>query len=51
MCKLRVYRDLKEDFECKKYFGVSDMCSKLLFRFRSETHGLNVGYKGVWRFL
>ena len=45
MCKkskLRVYRDLKEDFECKKYsHGVSDMGSKLLFRFRSGTHGLN----------
>ena len=45
MCKkskLRVYRELKEDFECKKYLhGVSDMGSKLLFRFRSGTHGLN----------
>ena len=45
MCKkskLRVYRVLKEDFECKKYLhGVSDMGSKLLFRFRSRTHGLN----------
>ena len=43
MCKkskLRVYRELTEDFECKKY-GVSDMGSKLLFRFRSGTHGLN----------
>ena len=40
--KLRVYRELKEDFECKKYLhGVSDMGSKLLFRFRSGTHGLN----------
>ena len=37
--KLRVYRELKEDFECKKYlYGVSDMGSKLLFRFRSGTH-------------
>ena len=34
--KLRVYGELKEDFECKKYLhGVSDMGSKLLFRFRS----------------
>ena len=45
MCKkskLRVYRELKEDFECKKYLHrVSDMGSKLLFRFRSGTHGLN----------
>ena len=47
MCKkskLRVYRELTEDFECKKYlhaYGVSDMGSKLLFRFRSGTHGLN----------
>ena len=45
MCKkskLRVYRELKKDFECKKYLhGVSDMGSKLLFRFRSGTHGLN----------
>ena len=45
MCKknkLRVYRELKEDFECKKYLhGVFDMGSKLLFRFRSGTHGLN----------
>ena len=45
MCKknkLRVYRELKEDFECKKYLhGVSDMGSKLLFRFRSGTHVLN----------
>ena len=46
MCKksrLRVYRELKEDFECKKYLhGVSDMHgSKRLFRFRSGTHGLN----------
>ena len=40
--KLRVYRELKEDFECKKYLhGVSDIGSKLLFRFRSGTHGLN----------
>ena len=45
MCKknkLRVYGELKEDFECKKYsHGVSDMGSKLLFRFRTGTHGLN----------
>ena len=45
MCKkskLRVYRELIEDFECKKYLHrVSDMGSKLLFRFRSGTHGLN----------
>ena len=45
MCKknkLRVYRELKEDFECMKYLhGVFDMGSKLLFRFRSGTHGLN----------
>ena len=34
--------ELKEDFKCKKYLhGVSDMGSKLLFRFRSGTHGLN----------
>ena len=34
--KLRVYRELKEVFECKKYlYGVPDMGSKLLFRFRS----------------
>ena len=40
--KLRVYRELKEVFECKKYlYGVLDMGSKLLFRFRSGTHGLN----------
>ena len=33
---------MKEDFESKKYIhGVSDMGSKLLFRFRSGTHGLN----------
>ena len=37
-----IYRELKEDFECKKYlYGVSDIGSKLLFRFRSGTHGLN----------
>ena len=46
MCKkskLRVYREFKElDFECKKYLhGVSDIGSKILFRFRSGTHGLN----------
>ena len=45
MCKkskLRVYRELKEDFECKRYLhGVSDIGSKLLFRFRSGTYGLN----------
>ena len=45
MCKkskLRVYRELTEDFECKKYLhGVSDMGSKLLFRFRSGTHSIN----------
>ena len=45
MCKkskLRVYRELTEHFECKKYLhGVSDMGSKLSFRFRSGTHGLN----------
>lgn len=36
-----MYRELKEDFECKKYlYGVSDMGSKLLFRFRSGTHGI-----------
>ena len=39
MCKkskLRVYRELKEDFDCRKYLhGVSDVGSKLLFRFRS----------------
>ena len=44
MCKkskLRVYRELTEDFECKKYLhGVSDMGSKLLFKIRSGTHGL-----------
>ena len=38
MCKkskLRVYRELKEDFECKKYLhGVSDMGSKRLFTLR-----------------
>ena len=40
--KLRVYRELNEVFECKKYlYGVPDMGSKLLFRFRSDTHGLN----------
>ena len=40
--KLRVYRELKQVFECKKYlYGVPDMDSKLLFRFRSGTHGLN----------
>ena len=32
--KLRVYRELREDFECKKYLhGVSDMGSKLLFKY------------------
>ena len=40
MCKkskLRVYRELTEDFECKKYLhGVSDMGSKLLFRFNED---------------
>ena len=40
--KLRVYGELKEDFECKKYLhGVFDMGYKLLIRFRSVTHGLN----------
>ena len=40
--KLKVYRELKENFECKKYLhGVSDICSKLLFRFRSGTYSLN----------
>ena len=39
--RLRVYRELKEVFECKKYlYGVPDMGSKLLFRFRSGTHGI-----------
>ena len=45
MCKkskLRVYNELKEDFESKKYLHeVSDMGSKLFFKFRSGTHGLN----------
>ena len=37
--KFRVYRELKEDFECKKYsYGVSGMGSKFLLRFRSGTH-------------
>ena len=37
-----MYNQLKEDFECKKYlYGVSNMGSKLLFRFRPGTHGLN----------
>ena len=38
-----MYRELNEDFECEKYSvsRVSDMSSKLLFRFRSGTHGLN----------
>ena len=40
--KLRVYREFKKDFECKKYLhGVSDMGSKLSFRFGSGTNGLN----------
>ena len=40
--KLKVYRELKENFECEKYLhGVSDICSKLLLRFRSGTHSLN----------
>ena len=40
--KLRVFKKLKEVFECKKYlYGVPDMGSKLLLRFRSGTHGLN----------
>ena len=39
MCKKS---KLKEDFVCKKYLhGVSDMGSKVLFRFRSGTNGLN----------
>ena len=41
--KLRIHRELKKDFERKKYMylhGVSDMGTKLLFRFRSETHNL-----------
>ena len=42
--KLRVYRELKKYFECKKYLHeVSDMDSKLLFRFSSGTHSLNEG--------
>ena len=44
MCKknkLRVYRELKEDFECKYLDGVSDMGYKLMLRFRFGTHGLN----------
>ena len=37
-----MHRELKENFECKKYLhGVSNIDSKLLFRFRSGTHGLN----------
>ena len=33
---------MKEDFECKKHlYGVFDMGFKLLFRFRSGTHGPN----------
>ena len=42
--KLRVYRELKEVFECKIYmylYRVPDMGSKLLLTFRSGTHGLN----------
>ena len=40
--KLRVYRELKKILSVKNYLhGVSDMGSKLLFRFRSGTHGLN----------
>ena len=41
--KLRVYRELKEDFECKRYLnGVSKIGSKLFFfQFISGTHGLN----------
>ena len=40
--KLSVYYRELNDFQCKKYLhGVSDMGSKILFRFRSGTHGLN----------
>ena len=40
--KLRVYRELKENFECKQYLhGISDMGSKLFLSFRSETHSMD----------
>ena len=43
--KLRIYRELKEDLECKKYsHGVSEIGSKLLFRLSLDLepmHGLN----------
>ena len=46
--KLRVYRELKEVFECKKYlYGMPDMGSTLLFRFKSGTHGLNEELEGI----
>ena len=40
---LRVYSKLKEDSECKqKYlFGIPDLGSMVIFKFRSGTHGLN----------
>ena len=38
--KNREFIELKEVFDCKKYlYGVPDIGSKLLFRFRSGTHG------------
>ena len=44
--KLRVYRELKEMFECKKYlYGVPDMGSKLLFRFRCPVYS---NYRSVF---
>ena len=41
--KSRVDREMKEDFEYKKYlYRVTDIGSKPLFRFISGTHGSNL---------
>ena len=42
--KLRVYRELKEVYECKQFL-IQSACAmgnkKIMFRFTSGTHGLN----------
>ena len=40
--KLTFYKTFGKAIECKKYLhGVADAGSRLLFKFRSGTHGLN----------
>ena len=39
--KLGLYKAFSKEVEFKRYHGVSDVGTRLLFKFRSGTHGLN----------